>query len=318
MKICILDAKTLGSDIDISKLYELGELTVYETTAPEDVEARIKDAEIILTNKVVLNESNLKDAANVKMIGLLATGFNNVDIVYAKERGIPVCNVAGYSTKSVAQHTFSMLFYLVSHMVQYDRYVKSKDYAASEIFTNLEWPFWELNGKTFGIIGLGAIGREVAKIAEAFGAKVVYYSTSGKNNNPDYTQVDFETLLTTSDVVAIHAPFNEKTNELINYEALKMMKETAILINVGRGKIVVEADLARALNEGQIAGAALDVLEKEPIEASNPLYSVEDPSKLLITPHIAWASVEARRTLVEEVAKNITSYMAGTPRNQVN
>lgn len=318
MKICILDAKTLGSDIDISKLYELGELTVYETTAPEEVETRINEAEIILTNKVVLNESNLKNAANVKMIGLLATGFNNVDIVYAKERGIPVCNVAGYSTKSVAQHTFSMLFYLVSHMAQYDRYVKSKDYVQSEIFTNLEWPFWELNGKTFGIIGLGAIGKEVAKIAEAFGAKVVYYSTSGKNNNPDYTQVDFETLLTTSDVVAIHAPFNEKTNELINYEALKMMKETAILINVGRGKIVVEADLARALNEGQIAGAALDVLEKEPIDAANPLYSVEDPSKLLITPHIAWASVEARKTLVEEVAKNITSYMAGAPRNQVN
>nr|WP_302597005.1 D-2-hydroxyacid dehydrogenase [uncultured Cellulosilyticum sp.] len=318
MKICILDARTLGSDIDISKLHTLGELTVYETTRPEEVAERVKDAEIILTNKVVLNESNLKDAQSVKMIGLLATGYNNVDTAYASERGICVCNVAGYSTKSVAQHTFSMLFYLISHMAKYDHYVKSKEYAGSEIFTNLEWPFWEIANKTFGIIGLGAIGREVAKIATAFGANVVYYSTSGKNNNPEYTQVDLETLLTTSDVVAVHAPFNEKTNGLINYDALKLMKKTAILINVGRGKIVVESDLARALNEGEIAGAALDVLEKEPIEAMNPLYSVEDPSKLIITPHIAWASVEARKTLVEEVAKNIQSYQAGEPRNKVN
>lgn len=318
MKICILDAKTLGSDIDISKLYEIGDLTVYETTRPEEVAERIKDVEIILTNKVILNESNLKDAQDVKMIGLLATGYNNVDTAYASERGISVCNVAGYSTKSVAQHTFSMLFYLVSHMAKYDHYVKSKAYAQSEIFTNLEWPFWEIANKTFGIIGLGAIGREVAKIATAFGANVIYYSTSGQNNNPDYIQVDLETLLKTSDIVAIHAPFNEKTNGLIDYEALKLMKETAILINVGRGKIVVEADLTRALNEGQIAGAALDVLEKEPIEAMNPLYSVEDSSKLIITPHIAWASVEARKTLIEEVIKNIESYQAGTPRNKVN
>ncbi len=318
MKICILDAKTLGSDIDISELHTLGELTVYETTSPEEVTERVKDAEIILTNKVVLNESNLKDAQSVKMIGLLATGYNNVDTAYAKERGICVCNVAGYSTKSVAQHTFSMLFYLISQMAKYDQYVKSQAYAKSDIFTHLEWPFWEIANKTFGIIGLGAIGREVAKIATAFGANVVYYSTSGKNNNADYKQVDLENLLKTSDIVAIHAPLNEKTNELINYEALKLMKKTAVLINVGRGKIVVEADLAKALNEGEIAGAALDVLEKEPIDASNPLYSVEEPSKLLITPHIAWASVEARRTLVEEVVKNIQSYQAGVPRNQVN
>lgn len=318
MKICVLDALTVGTDIDISVLKECGDLTVYDLTQPEEVAQRIKDVDVIITNKVILNESNLKDAANVKMIALLATGFNNIDTAYAKERGIAVANVAGYSTESVAQHTFAMLLYLVEHLREYDEYVKSKEYADSEIFTYIAWPYRELHGKKLGIIGLGEIGKAVARIAAAFGMEICYYSTSGKNNSGTaYQRVELEMLLKECDVVSIHAPYNENTHHLIGYEQMKMMKKDALLINVGRGRIVVEEELAKALNEGLLAGAALDVLEKEPIDHHNPLFKVEDKHKLLITPHIAWASVEARNVLMQEVIKNIEAFKKGEERNRI-
>lgn len=318
MKLCILDAMTLGVDIDITPFEVCGEVMVYDLTTPEEVEERIKDVDVIITNKVVLNESNLKNAKQLKLITLLATGYNNIDTVYAKERGIAVANVAGYSTESVAQHTFAMLLHLVEHNGAYDAYVKSKRYASSETFTYIAWPFHELCGKTLGIIGFGAIGKAVARIGEAFGMKIIYYSTSGQNTHDSkYKHVGIEELLASSDVVSIHAPYNENTHGLIGYKEIAKMKAGAYLLNLGRGKIVVEDELARALNEDLIAGAALDVLANEPIDAENPLFEVKKQDKLFITPHIAWASVEARQVLVQEVVKNIKAFEIGEMRNRI-
>lgn len=318
MKLCVLDALTIGKDIDLSPLNICGEVEVHELTAPYEVAERVENADVIITNKVVLNEENLKGAKHLKFIGVTATGYNNIDLAYAEKAGIAVANVAGYSTKSVAQHTFAMLFYMMEHLRNYDEYVKEKQYADSKTFTFIAWPFNELSGKTWGIIGLGAIGKEVAKMADAFGAKVVYYSTSGKNNSGEqYERVELDELLKRSDVVSIHAPLNEKTEGLIGYEALCKMKETSYLLNLGRGGIVDEQALMKALNENQIAGAGLDVLSKEPIDMHNPLYEVKDSNKLLITPHIGWASVEARKRVVDEVIKNIQAFKAGEIRNRI-
>ena len=318
MKIGVLDALTVGKDIDLSPLNRCGEVEIFGLTAHEEIAERVKDLDVIITNKVVLGEAQLKECTHLKLIALLATGYNNIDLEYAKSQGIAVANVAGYSTESVAQHTFAMLLNLMEHIGQYDAYVKSKQYADSETFTYIAWPYYELNGKTIGIIGLGAIGKAVAKIAEAFGMKVIYYSTSGCNNSGEqYERVSLEELLKQSDVVSIHAPYNEKTHELIGYEQMKQMKPGAYLVNVGRGRIVKEADLAKALNENLIAGAALDVLEKEPIDHFNELFKVEDQHKLLITPHIAWASIEARRRLIEEVVLNIEAYKNQVKRNRI-
>ncbi|HHW68007.1 MAG: hypothetical protein PWP07_1720 [Epulopiscium sp.] len=316
-KICILDSKTLGNDIDLSLFKEFGTLTVYDTTAPHEVVDRIADQDIIITNKVRLHSENLPAAKNLKLICITATGTNNVDLNYTREHGIAVTNVAGYSTNTVAQHTFAMAFYLMEHLPYYDQYVKSGDYCKSDIFTHLDKPFHELEGKTWGIIGLGAIGQKVAQLADAFGCNVIYYSTSGKNTNPNYKQVDLDTLLSNSDIVSIHAPLNENTKNLITYEKLSKMKASAILLNLGRGSIVNEEDLARALDAQLIAGAALDVLEHEPMEENNPLLKIQNKDRLLITPHIAWASIEARRRLVHEVAENIRAFLNGINRNRV-
>lgn len=318
MKICVLDAQTVGRDMDLSPLSQCGELVLYDLTLPDQVAERVKDVDIIITNKVALNEENLKEAAFVKMIGLLATGYNNIDIHYAKERGIAVANVAGYSTESVAQHTFAMILYMMEQLKQYDNYVKSRAYTENETFTYIAWPYQELNGKTIGIIGLGDIGKAVARIAAAFGMNIIYYSTSGQNNSgSDYSRVGLQELLETSDIVSIHAPYNERTHHLIGYEEMKQMKKSAFLLNLGRGNIIDEADLAKALNENLIAGAGLDVLAEEPIAKENPLFKVEDQNKLLITPHIAWASIEARTLLLQEVIKNIQAFKQGEERNRI-
>lgn len=315
-KIVILDGKTLG-ELDFDKLREFGELAYYDTTKPEEVVERIKDANIVLTNKVVLNENNLKEAKNLELICETATGFNNIDIVYAKNNNIAVTNVAGYSTNTVAQHTFATVLSLYDKLSYYDNYVKSGDYAKSGLFTNVSKPFYELKGKTWGIIGFGAIGKKVAKIAEVFGVNVIYYSTSGKNSNSEYKRVDFKALLDQSDIISIHAPLNKDTQGLINYDALKNMKKSSILVNMGRGPIVVEADLAKALDEELIAGAALDVFEVEPIKEDNPLISIRNKENLVVTPHIAWASVEARVRLFEEVINNIKAFYNGEIRGRV-
>lgn len=315
-KLVVLDGKTLG-DVNYDLLKEFGECIVYDMTNKEEVVDRIKDANIVLTNKVILNEDNLKHAKNLELICEMATGFNNIDIEYAKKNGIAVTNVAGYSTNTVVQHTFATLLHLYDKISYYDNFVKSGEYSNSHMFTNLDRPFNELMGKTWGIVGLGAIGRGVAKVCEAFGVNVIYYSTSGKNNNSDYRRVNLEELLKESDIISIHAPLNDNTKGLINYETLCQMKKEAVIVNMGRGPIIVDEDLAKAIDEEKISGAALDVFSVEPIQKDNPLLSVKNKDRLVLTPHIAWASIEARNRLFNDLLENIIAYNKGEKRNRV-
>ncbi|MDY6012238.1 D-2-hydroxyacid dehydrogenase [Clostridium sp.] len=315
-KLVVLDGKTLG-DVNYDLLKEFGECIVYDMTNKEEVVDRIKDANIVLTNKVILNEDNLKHAKNLELICEMATGFNNIDIEYAKKNGIAVTNVAGYSTNTVVQHTFATLLHLYDKISYYDNFVKSGEYSNSHMFTNLDRPFNELMGKTWGIVGLGSIGRGVAKVCEAFGVNVIYYSTSGKNNNSDYRRVNLEELLKESDIISIHAPLNDNTKGLINYETLCQMKKEAVIVNMGRGPIIVDEDLAKAIDEEKISGAALDVFSVEPIQKENPLLSVKNKDRLVLTPHIAWASIEARNRLFNDLLENIRAYNKGEKRNRV-
>ncbi len=318
MKICFLDALTMGRDMDLSIFESLGTFTCYETSTREEAASRIIGMDIVINNKVVLDEEILSHNKGIQLIALTSTGTNVVDLAYARDNHIAVTNVSGYSTKNVVQHTFALALYLMEHLREYDEYVKSGAYANSNLFTHYGTPVRELSGKTWGIIGLGEIGRSVAKIAEGFSCRVIYYSTSGKNIDPDYESVSLAELLQLSDIVSIHAPLNDATRNLLRAETMKQMKSSAILINMGRGGIVNEADLAHALNDGVIAGAGLDVLEYEPMRVDNPLLTIHDPNKIIITPHIAWASVEARQRLLQEVYLNIDAFLRGEQRNRVD
>lgn len=318
MKLVVLERNSVGTDIPVD--YEdLGEVTYYENTVTcKEVQERTADAEIIVANKAPLNEESLKDARNVKLICLFATGYDNVDLSYCTKRGIRVANIVNYSTDAVAQHTFTLALALCEKLTHYDRYVKSGEYAAQQRFSNFDVPYRELAGKTWGIVGMGNIGRKVAKIAEAFGCRVIFHSVTGKSTVKEYEQVDKMTLLAESDFLSLHCPLSDLTRDFIDYEALCKMKKDAILINVARGPVVNNTDLYRALTEGQIMAAGLDVLEKEPITAKNPLSKIQDSDKLIITPHLAWASVEARTRCVSEVRENILAYQRGELRNVVN
>lgn len=317
MKISILERDSLGIDVDMSEIDKLGEVTVYPATTVENAVEHIGDADIIIANKLPLNENTLKEAKNLKFVAQTATGTNNVDFNYTNSRGIKVANVPSYSTDSVAQHTFALLLYLVEKMRFFDDYVKNGTYSRSNCFSCLEMIYPEIAGKTWGIIGMGAIGQKVAQIATVFGCKVICYSASGRTYDMPYEQVDFDTLLSSSDIVSVHAPLNEHTKDLMNYEAFVKMKESAYFINVGRGPIVVEEDLARALEEGQIRAAGLDVLRIEPMNADNPLLKIQDSQKLIITPHVAWATSEARQRCVDVVAENIKAFLRGEEQNIV-
>ncbi|HJB19597.1 MAG TPA: D-2-hydroxyacid dehydrogenase [Candidatus Bariatricus faecipullorum] len=308
MKIVFLDVKTIGEDIDLSGYDALGEVVKYDFSAPEEVPERVKDADVLILNKVQVNEQTIGTAGNLKLVCVTATGTNNLDKEYLERRGIAWRNVAGYSTETVAQHTFAMLFYLLEKLRYYDDYVKEGRYVNDRIFTHFEERFTEVHGKTWGIIGLGTIGRRVADLASAFGARVIYYSASGRPAQEGYQQVDFDTLLSTSDIISVHAPLNEYTEGLIDREDLEKMKETCIFLNLGRGPIVVEKDLAEALKKGTIAAAGLDVLKEEPMSADNPLREITDSRKLLITPHVAWASVEARTRLMGIILGQIREF----------
>ncbi|MCJ7766399.1 MAG: D-2-hydroxyacid dehydrogenase [Thiovulaceae bacterium] len=303
MKIVILDALTFG-DTDLSGFNDLGEVEVFKTTSADETLGRVKDADVVVTNKVVIDAEMMDDSSRLKLICIAATGMNNVDLEHASKKEIAVKNVAGYSTDSVVQHTFSMLFYMMGHARYYDEYVKSGEWQKSPVFTNVTQPFSEVKGKKWGIIGLGEIGRGVANIAKAFGAEVVYYSTSGKNKNSDFQQINFTKLLETCDIVTIHAPLNAQTKGLIGHSELLMLKDGAVLLNLGRGGIVTESALAAIIDVREIY-VGLDVLEKEPMTTPHPLMSIEHKERLYITPHIAWASVEARDTLIASVIDNI-------------
>ena len=308
MKIIILDAKTLGSDLDLSPLDSFGEVITYSTTSPEETRERIQIADIVITNKVVITANMMEETPRLKLICIAATGMNNVDLDAAKFKGIEVKNVAGYSTKSVVQHTFAMALYLLEKMAYYDAIVKDASWSESGLFTDVSRPFYEISGKKWGIIGLGTIGQEVAKIATAFGAEVNYHSTSGKNLHHAYPHQSLEFILRDCDIVSIHAPLNDDTYNLINENNLPYMKDDAILLNLGRGGIINETDLAFELDRRTLY-AGLDVLEQEPMTLNNRLNEVRHKERLLITPHIAWASIEARKKLLEGIVDNIKVFM---------
>lgn len=309
MKLVFLDTKTIGEDIDLSAYDALGEVVKYGFSTLEEIPERVKDADVLIVNKIAINEQTIGNAKNLKLVCVTATGTNNLDKEYLKKRGIAWRNVAGYSTESVTQHTFALLFYLLEKIRYYDDYVKDEKYINDTVFTHFAEHFNEVNGKTWGIIGLGTIGRRVADIAKAFGARVIYYSASGSPAQEGYEQVDFETLLTTSDIVSVHAPLNEYTKDLMDREAFAKMKKTAIFLNLGRGPIVVEQDLYEALETSEIAAAGLDVLCEEPMSETNPLAKIKDSKKLIITPHIAWASVEARNRLMQIIVEQIREFL---------
>lgn len=308
MKIVFLDAKTIGEDIDLSGFDVLGEVVKYGFSTAEEARERSKDADVLILNKVQVNQQTIGEADHLKLVCVTATGTNNLDKEYLDKRGIAWRNVAGYSTESVTQHTFAMLFYLLEKLPYYDNYVKSEKYVNDVSFTHFAKAFHELSGMTYGIIGLGNIGRRVADIAKAFGCRVIYYSTSGRNSQPGYERVSFDELLEQSDIVSIHAPLDENTLGLMNKEAFAKMKKSAILLNVGRGPIINEADLAEALNNKTIAAAGLDVLSVEPMQEDNPLRGIKDSERLLITPHIAWAGVEARNRLMGIILGQIKEF----------
>ena len=309
MKIVFLDAQTIGSDIDLSKFDTLGEVEKYPFSTPSEVRERVKDADVIVLNKVLINEESIGTAEKLKLVCVTATGTNNLDKEYLAKRNITWRNVAGYSTESVAQHTFALLLFLLEKLRYYDEYVKEDRYTNDVSFSHFEERFTEICGKTWGIIGLGNIGRRVASIAQAFGANVIYASPSGSSPQEGYHQVDLDTLLKTSDIVSVHAPLNEYTENLMNADAFQKMKSTAIFLNLGRGAIVVEKDLVEALNNNVIRAAGLDVLSIEPMSPDNPLRQLKDSRKLFITPHIAWASVEARTKLMDIIFNQIKDEM---------
>jgi len=303
MRIVLLDTLTFG-ETDLSAFNTLGEVAIYETTSAKQVQERIANRDVIVTNKVVITKEHMQNTPTLRLICVAATGTNNVDLDAAKELNIEVKNVAGYSTDSVIQHTFSMLFYLLGHSRYYDEVVKDGSYSRSPIFTDVSQPFFEIKGKKWGIIGLGAIGRGVANIAKAFGAEVFYYSTSGVNRTQDFSRTTLEKMLESCDIITIHAPLNEKTNNLLDYEQLLTCKDGATLLNLGRGGIINEEAVARIVDEKNIS-FGLDVLTREPMSQNHPLLSVKNSERLYITPHIAWTSVEAREKLIQSVVQNI-------------
>lgn len=317
MKIVFMEADTLGTDMDLSMFREFGEVVVYGASDPAKNAERVRDADIIIVNKIPMNKEVLDRAEKLKLICITGTGTNIVDFLYVNARGIAVTNVKGYSTMAVAQHTFALLFYLYEKLSYYDSYVKSGTYSESGMFSHFANRFRELADKTWGIIGLGQIGTKVAELAETFGCNVVYYSTSGKNNQSRWQRVEFDALLAESDIISIHAPLNAATEKLIDEAALMRMKKEAFLLNLGRGPIVDQKALAEALLSGQIAGAGLDVLEQEPPAADDPLLRIKDSTRLIITPHIAWAACETRARCVKEVYENIKAWREGGSRNVV-
>ena len=304
MKIVFLDAISMG-DVSLEEMASLGELVCYPSSTALQARERVKDADVACLNKVMVDQTFLDAAPRLKLICEAGTGMNNIDVKLCTERGVIVRNVAAYSTDSVAQTAWMHILNLVGRAFHYQDFVRSGAYSRNPVHVDFKHPFIELAGKTLGIVGMGAIGQKVAAIGRSMGMEVIYYSTSGTSHCKDYPSVPLQELLEKADVISIHAPYNERTAGLIGYEQMCRMKPTAYLVNTGRGGIAVEADLARALDEGLIAGAALDVYVKEPLPSDSPLLHLLHPERLLFSPHIAWYSYEARARLAHEMAENI-------------
>lgn len=313
MKIVWLDYDSMGPQTDLSPIEKAGDMTAYEATAQEQVSGRVRDAEVIIANKIKLNSQTLADAANVKLICVTATGYDNIDIAYCARRGIAVCNVAGYSTDSVAQMTVAAALALSTQLISYRQQVHSGYYTRSGK-PLLVAPVWaELTGKTWGIVGCGNIGRKVAKVAEALGCRVLVYR---RKPDPDYETVDLDTLLKRSDVVTVHLPLSEQTRGIISREKLSLMKKDAVLVNVARGAVADEEALVEAIENGIIGGLAVDVYGVEPLVENHPYYRIMDRHNVIFTPHCAWGALEARNRCVQEVAENIAAFARGESRNR--
>ena len=313
-----LDAATLGDDLSLDPLHQIADMQVFAATGDDQVVERCRGAAVVVTNKVVFDQHRLRELQpSLRLICLTATGYNNVDTRAAAELGITVCNVRDYSTDSVAQHTLAMTLALLQHLAYYAEFVAGGAYVNAPVFTHFGRPWYELAGKTWGIIGMGAIGRRTAQLAAALGCRVVYYSSTGQNRDANYQRLELEDLLGSSQVVSIHAPLNDRTRNLIAARELELLQPEAVLVNVGRGGIVNETDLAQALHRGLLRGAALDVFVDEPVRPDSPLLHVPS-ERLLMTPHIAWGSIEARTRVVTGVADNIGAFQAGRPQNVVS
>lgn len=315
MKIVITDAKTIAyNELFFEPLKELGELVIYQLTKPEEIVERIDDADILLCNKTYIGRKIMSECRNLKYIGLFATGYNNIDLECAREMDITVCNAGSYSTDAVAQHTFALILNHYNKIKEYDSFVKDGGWTRAEVFSPFIYQMGELSGKTIGIVGYGSIGKKVADIAKAFGMNVLAYNRSEKQD-VGVEFVDLDTLVSTADIVSVHCPLNNDSDKIFNYERFLKFKKNGLFINTARGGIMDEKDLARALNEGIIAGAAVDALVMEPMQKGNPL--LEAPN-ITITPHVAWAPLETRERLLDIVCDNIACYMEGTPKNVVN
>lgn len=307
IKAVILDADTVtGGDVSLDPILKICDTTVYGFSAPDVIAERIGDAEVVLTNKCVITKDIMKKCPKLRYIGVFATGYNNIDIIGAKELGIAVCNVPGYSTDSVAQHTFALILHHYSSVSKYADTVADGDWCYSKLFTYFNIPFFELSNKTIGIIGYGSIGKAVAKIAKAFNMNILVHTRTTPSEQEGIEVVSLEDLLKRSDVVTLHCPLTDKTNLLINKDTLSLMKPTALLINTSRGGVINEYDLCEALNNGTIAAAGLDVLTTEPMKLDCPLRNAKN---CYITPHIAWAPKETRERLISIVCDNILGYL---------
>ena len=304
MKIVFLDAGTMGTS-SLAPIERVGELTAWPNSTPEESIGRVSDCEVLIVNKIKVNDLQLEAAPKLRLVCEAGTGINNIDVDACARHGVIVRNVAGYSTDSVVQETFMHILNLLGNGAYFDNVVKSGAYSRSGLFTDYSRPFIEMTGKVLGVIGLGAIGSKVARIGSAFGMKVIYYSTSGTNHSEEYPSVSLEHLMRKSDVISVHAPYNERTAGLVGEKELRMMKPKAIIVNMGRGGIVVEEALAKVIDEGVIGGAGLDVYSTEPIPENHPLLHTRHPERLSMTPHIAWASIEARERLIQSIADNI-------------
>jgi glycerate dehydrogenase len=316
MKIVILDGYTCNpGDLSWQKFRQFGDLTVYERTAKEEVLQRSADADILLTNKTVLDKETILQLNNVKYIGVLATGYNVVDIKAAREKGIVVTNVPGYSTASVAQHVFSLLLEITARVGHHDKTVKNGRWSSSADFCYWDYPLMELANKTMGVLGYGKIGKQTAVIAKAFGINVIAYDRGRTNHDELVRKVTLPELFELSDIITLHVPLFEDTKEIINKNSISMMRDGVIIINTSRGPLINEQDLADALNSGKVKAAGLDVLTQEPPAKDNPLIPLDN---CLITPHIAWAPKEARIRLLDIAADNLKKYLKGIEQNKVN
>ncbi len=314
MKISILDIATLGDDLNFDSINQFGDITVYDITKQEDVIERIAEAEVLVLNKVKLNKENLPYAKNLKLICITATGFDNVDIEYCRTHNIAVCNVAGYSTDSVVQLTIAMAFSLATNLTSFDNYVKSGEYSESAIFNCVKPVFHEISGMTWGVIGLGNIGTKVANIAKAMGCRVLAYKRTPVD---EYECVDIDTLCEQSDIITIHTPLNDETYHLINKERLLKMKKSVILINVARGAVVDESAVSEAVLNGDIGGLGIDVYSVEPLQNDSPYQKILDKNNVMFTPHMAWGAIDARQRCIDEIAKNIESFINNGKRSRI-